>query len=78
MKKNFVCGHRGFGKKCHLCEQIKKGELVKVESKYVRMIDGAPKVTSAEELLKEPIEEKKKELGKKYTDSKTGEVRWKE
>ena len=80
MKKNFKCGHRGFGKYCHLCEQIKKGELIKVEKKYVRMVDEAPKVTSAEKLLETPVVEKKEidMKHKKYTDSKTGEERWKE
>lgn len=34
-KKNFDCGHRGFGKYCHFCPQIEKEkeEVVKDETR---------------------------------------------
>ena len=27
-RKVFDCGHAGFGKYCHLCKQLKSGELI--------------------------------------------------
>jgi uncharacterized protein YjhX (UPF0386 family) len=53
-KKVQPCGHVGLGAYCHLCRQLKNKQLVKnSEGKYVRLIDEAPRVTSAEELLEE-------------------------
>lgn len=36
MKKIFNCGHRGFGRFYHLCRQLNKGELVKVNDKFMK------------------------------------------
>jgi len=36
IKREFKCGHKGFGQFCHLCEQIAAGELEEVKGKYQR------------------------------------------
>lgn len=45
-KKKFDCGHIGFGKYCHLCEQIKNGELIRKDGKYIKpeVIKDEPKI----------------------------------
>jgi len=30
-KKKFPCGHKGFGKECHLCKDLKNGKLIEIE-----------------------------------------------
>lgn len=35
-KKKFDCGHVGYGEHCHLCEDVKRGRLVRTkQGKYL-------------------------------------------
>lgn len=33
-KHTFECGHKGFGKYCHLCKQLETGELIETPFGY--------------------------------------------